>query len=103
MVNAVTRSVPSFGKSFPTNTELTQLVLIMETLIFNWKESTSISMKPQEEDMSQEPFLWISNQEQWTLSEPDHSVNSSDPTTSSSDKAVLETTGPRVTTLKELN
>ena len=60
-------------------------------------------MKPQEEDMSQEPSSWISNQEQWTPLELDPSVNSSDPTTSSSVKPVPETTGPRVTTPKELN
>jgi len=34
-VNAVTKSEPSFGKSFLTNTELTQPELIMEILIFN--------------------------------------------------------------------
>merc|ERR1711959_854286 len=41
--------------------------------------------------------------EPWTPSEPAHSVNSSDPTTSSSDKLVLVTTGPKVTTPKVLN
>jgi tubulin beta len=32
-------------------------------------------MKQLEEDMSQEPFLWILNQEQWTQLELDHSDN----------------------------
>ena len=99
----VTKSVPSSGKSSPMNTELTQLVPITETQIFNSKESTSISMKQPVEDTFQEPFLWILNQEQWTPLELDHSVNSSDQTTSFSDKVEPVTTGLRVTTLKELN
>merc|ERR1712188_45567 len=60
-------------------------------------------MGPPVEDMSQEPSSWISSQEPWTPSELDHSVNSSDQTTSFSDKLVLVTTGPRVTTLRELS
>ena len=75
----------------------------MVILISNSRESTFTTMKPLEEDMSQEPFLWTLSPEQWTQLEPDHSVNSSDLTTSSSDKLEQETTGPRVTTLKELN
>ena len=102
-VNAVTKSVPSSGKSFLTNTELIPPVLIMEILIFNSKESMSTTTKPQEEDMSQEPSSWISNQEPWTQLELDPSVNSSDQITSSSVKLEPETTGLRATTLKELN
>merc|ERR1712167_197799 len=49
------------------------------------------------------PSSWISNQEPWTPSELDHSVNSSDQTTSFSDKLVPVTTGPRVTTPKVLS
>ena len=60
-------------------------------------------MKPLEEDTFQEPSSWISNQEPWIPSELDHSVNSSDQTTSFSDKPEQETTGQKVTTLKELN
>ena len=60
-------------------------------------------MKPLEEDTFQEPSSWISNQEPWIQSELDHSVNSSDQTTSFSDKLELVTTGLKVTTLKELN
>merc|ERR1712166_137435 len=59
--------------------------------------------KPLVEDMFQEPFLWISNQEQWTPSELDHSDNSSDQTTSSSDKLVPVTIGPRDITPKVLS
>merc|ERR1711998_304751 len=55
-------------------------------------------MGPPVEDMSQEPSSWILSQEPWTPSELDHSVNSSDQTTSFSDKPVPVTTGPRVTT-----
>merc|ERR550537_739457 len=59
--------------------------------------------KPPVEDTSQEPSLWILSQEPWTPSELDHSDNSSDQTTSSSDKLVPVTTGPRVTTPKVLS
>merc|ERR1711959_241027 len=101
--NAVTKSVPNSGKSSQMNTELTQLVPITVTLISNSRELTSTTTKPPVEDTSQEPSLWISNQEPWTPSELDHSVNSSDQTTSSSDKPVPVTTGPRVTTPKVLS
>merc|ERR1711981_227465 len=93
--------VPNSGKSSPTNTELTQPVPITVTLISNSRESMSTTTKPPEEDTSQEPSSWILSQEPWTPSEPDHSVNSSDQTTSSSDKPVPVTTGPRVTTPRE--
>merc|ERR1711934_1189838 len=53
--------------------------------------------------MCQEPSSWILSQEPWTPSEPDHSVNFSDQTTSFSDKPVPVTTGPRVTTLRVLS
>merc|ERR1719506_1998022 len=82
------------------NMELTQLVPITVTPISNSRESTFTSTRPPVADTSQEPSSWISNQEPWTPSEPDHSVNSSDPTTSFSDKPVPVTTGPRVTTPK---
>merc|ERR1712072_1023237 len=60
-------------------------------------------MKPPEEDMSQEPFLWILNQVLWTPSELDHSVNSSDPITSFSDKLEQETIGLKDIIPKEQN
>merc|ERR1711934_1191561 len=85
------------------NMVLTQLVPIMVTPISNLRESTFTTTKPPVEDTSQEPSSWISNQEPWTPSELDHSVNSSDQTTSFSDKLVPVTTGPRVTTLKVLS
>ena len=101
--SVVTKSVPNSGRSSPTNTESTPPALITETQTFNWKESTSTTTKLPEEDTSPEPSLWISNQEPWTPLELDLSDNSSDLTTSSSDKVVPVTTGPRVTTLRELN
>merc|ERR1712032_1365396 len=102
-VSAVTRSVPSSGKSSPTNTELTQPEPTTETPTSSLRESMCTTTKPPVAVMSQEPSLWISNQEPWTPSEPDHSVSSSDQTTSSSDRLVPETTGPRVTTPKVLS
>ena len=56
-----------------------------------------------EEDMSQEPSLWILNQVPWIPSELVHSVNSSDQITLFSDKPELVTTGLKVIILKELN
>merc|ERR1711934_1082492 len=86
-----------------TNTELTPPVPITVTLISNSRESTFTTTKPPEEDTSQEPYSWILSQEPWTPSEPDHSVNSSDQTTSSSDKPVPVTTGPRAITPRVLS
>jgi hypothetical protein len=63
----------------------------------------SIIMKLLVVDSYQEPSLWISNLEQWTPSEPDHSDNYSDLITLSSDKLVLVTIGLKVTILKVLN
>merc|ERR1711904_618109 len=85
------------------STELTQPVPTTVTPISNSRESMSTTTRPLEEDTSQEPSSWILSQEPWTPSELDHSVNSSDQTTSSSDKPVLETTGPRVTAPRELS
>merc|ERR1711881_217393 len=73
------------------------------TPISNSRESTSTTTKLPVGDTSQEPSSWISNQDPWTPSEPAHSVNSSDQTTSFSDKPVPVTTGPRVITLKVLS
>jgi hypothetical protein len=55
------------------------------------------------EDTSQEQFLWTSNQAPWTPLELDHSVNSSDQTTSFSVNLVQVTTGPRDIILRVLN
>lgn len=99
----VTKSEPNSGKSSQTNTVLIPPVLITEILISNLKESMSITMKPLEVDMFQEPSLWILNQVPWTLSELVHSDNYSDLITLSSDKLELVTTGLKVTTLKVLN
>merc|ERR1711977_23464 len=83
------------------STELTPPVLTTVTPISNSRESMSTTTRPLVADTSQEPFSWISSQEPWTPSELDLSVNSSDQTTSFSDKPVLVTTGPRVTTPRE--
>merc|ERR1712166_470936 len=101
--NAVTKSVPNSGRSSPTNTVLTQPVPITVIPISNSRESTSTITKLPVVDTFREPSSWISNQEPWTLSELDHSDNSSDQTTSSSDKPVPVTTGPKDITLKVLS
>merc|ERR1712025_343349 len=103
LVNAVTKSVPSSGKLSPTNTESTQLVPTTETAIFNLRESMYTTMKPPVANTSHVPFLSILSPEPWTPSDPVLSVKSSAQTTSSSDKVVLVTTGPKVTTQREPN
>merc|ERR1711953_34175 len=85
------------------STVSTQLVPIMVTPTSNLRESTSTITKLPVVDLSQELSSWISSQEQWTPSELDHSVNSSDQTTSSSVKLVPVTIGPKVITPKVLN
>merc|ERR1712195_363801 len=95
--------VPNSGSSSQTNMVLTQPVPITVIQISNLRESTSTITKPPVEDMFQEPSLWISIQEQWTPSELDHSDNSSDQTTSSSDKLVPVTTGLKDITPRVLN
>merc|ERR1711920_1008098 len=82
------------------STVLTQPVPTTVTPISSSRESTFTTTRPPVADTSQEVSSWILSQEPWTPSEPDHSVNSSDQTTSSSDKPVPVTTGPRVTTPK---
>merc|ERR1711937_855332 len=64
------------------------------TLISSLRESTSTTTKPLVAVTSPEPSSWISSPEPWTPS---------DPITSSSDRLVLVTTGPRVTTLRVLS
>ena len=63
----------------------------------------STIMKLLEEDMYQELFLWILNLVPWIPLELVHSVNYSDPITSSLDKPELETIGLKVIILKVLN
>merc|ERR1711906_51579 len=72
----------------------------MGTPTSSLRESTSTTTKLPEAVTSQEPSLWILSQVPWMPSEPDHSVSSSDQTTSSSDRLVPVTTGSRVTTPK---
>merc|ERR1711990_30 len=85
------------------NTELTQPVPTTVTPTSSLRESTSTTTRLPEEDTSQEPSSWILSQVPWTPSEPDLSVSSSDQTTSCSDRPEPVTTGPRVTTPRELS
>merc|ERR1712060_933365 len=98
VASAVTRSVPSSGKSSPTSTVLTQPVPTTVTPISSLRESTSTTTKPPVAVMFLALSSWISSQALWTPSVLDLSVGSSDQTTSSSVRPVLVTTGPRVTT-----
>merc|ERR1712226_1632852 len=85
------------------STELTPPVLTTETPTSSSSASTSTTTKQLVAVTSPAPSSWISSPVPWTPSVLDHSVNSSDPTTSSSDKPVPVTTGPRVTTPKVLS
>merc|ERR1712060_95488 len=98
VANAVTRSVPSSGKSSPTSTVLTQPAATTVTPISSLRESTSTTTKPPVAVMFLALSSWISSQALWTPSVLDLSVSSSDQTTSSSVRLVPVTTGPRVTT-----
>merc|ERR1712228_425750 len=102
-VSAVTRLVPSSGKSSLMSTELTQLAPTTETPTFSSRESMCTTTKPPVAVTYQELSSWILSQEPWTPSELDHSDSFSDQTTSSSDRLVPVTTGPRVTTPREPN
>merc|ERR1712086_460032 len=85
------------------NTVLTPPVPTTVTPTSSSRESTFTTTKPLVDVTFPEVSSWISSQEPWTLSELDHSDNSSDQTTSSSDRPVPVTTGPRVTTPKVLS
>merc|ERR1711964_531397 len=101
--NAATKSDPSSGKSSLTNTESTPPEPSTETLTCSWRESTSTTTKPLAEDTCPEPSSWTWSPAPWTPSALVLSDSSSDPTTSSSDRLVQETTGPRDTTPRELS
>merc|ERR1712001_15341 len=103
LANAAIKSELSSGKSCPTNTVSTLLELTMETVIFNWKESMFIIMKPQVVNMSPVLFLWIWNPELWTQSDLDLTDKYSDQITLYLDSLEQETTGQKATTQKELN
>ena len=74
-----------------------------ETQTCSSKDLMFTTMKQQEADTCLEQFSWIYNQALWIQSEPDLLDNSSGQTTLCSDNQELVTTGPKDTTLKELN
>merc|ERR1712038_655326 len=95
--------VLSSGKSSQMSMASTPLVPTMVTPTSSWRESTSTTMKPQEAKMYHVPSWWILSPVPWTLSVQDLLDRSSDQTTLSLDRVVLETTGLRVTTQRVLN
>merc|ERR1712086_441979 len=101
--NAVTRSVPSSGRSSQMNTVLTQPVPTMVTPTFSWSASTSTTTRPLAVATCLVPFLWTLSQVPWTPSVLAHSVSCSVQTTLSSARLVPVTTGPRVTTPRVLS
>merc|ERR1712086_278834 len=102
-VSAVTRSVPSSGRSSLTSTVLTQPVPTMVTPTFSWSASTSTTTRPPAVATCLVPSLWTLSQVPWTLSVPAHSVSFSAQTTLCSARLVLVITGPRVTTPRVLS
>merc|ERR1711957_904017 len=101
--NAVTRSVPSSGRSSPTSTVLTQPVPTMVTPTFSWSASTSTTTRPPAVATCLVPSLWTLSQVPWTPSVPAHSVSFSAQITLSSARLALVITGPRVTTPRVLS
>merc|ERR1711910_7641 len=102
-VNVATKLAQNSGKSSPMNTVLTQPEPITEIPTCNSSASTSTTTKPPVVNMSLERYLWIWNQEPWTLSVQDLTARFLDQTTLYSDSQVLETIGPRDITQKEPN
>merc|ERR1712166_503419 len=102
-VSAVTRSVPSSGRSSQTSTVLTQPVPTMVTPTFSWSASTSTTTRPPAVATYHVPSLWTLSQVPWTLSVLDHSVSFSAQTTLSSARLAPVITGPRVTTPRVLS
>merc|ERR1711957_1093207 len=101
--NAVTRSVPSSGRSSQMSTVLTQPVPTTVTPTFSWSASTCTTTRPLAVAMCLVPSLWTLSQVPWTLSVPAHSVSFSAQTTLSSARLAPVTTGPRVTTPRVLS
>merc|ERR1712178_549331 len=97
-VSAVTRLVPSSGRSSPTSTVSTLPVPTTVTPTSSSSVSTCTTMRPPAVATCLAPSLWTSSLVPWTLFVPAHSVGSSAPTTLSSARLVLVTTGQRVTT-----
>merc|ERR1712036_35096 len=96
--NAVTRSVPSSGRSSPTSTESTQLVPTTATAVSSLSASMSTTMRLPAASTFREPSLSTWSQVPWTLSDRAPLARSSDPTTLYLDRAEPVTTGPRDTT-----
>merc|ERR1712093_128353 len=96
--NAVTRSVPSSGRSSPMSTASTPPVPTTATPTSSSSASTCTTTRRPAAATFPAPSSWTSSPAPWTPSVPAPSVSSSVPTTSSSDRPAPETIGPRVTT-----
>merc|ERR1712166_704552 len=101
--NAVTRSVPSSGRSSQMSTVSTQLVPTTVTPTFSWSASTCTTTRPLAAATCLVPSLWTLSQVPWTRSVLAHSVSFSAQTTLSSARLAPVTTGPRVTTPRALS
>merc|ERR1712159_800309 len=97
-VSAVTRSVPSSGKSSPTSMASIPLVPTTVTPTSSWSASMCTTTRPPAAATCPVPSLWTWSLVLWTLFVLVHSVSSSAPTTLCSARLVLVTTRPRVTT-----
>ena len=84
-----------FGGILPPNLFFTHSIFC-----FSWSVSTFTTMKLPEANTFPAQFLLILSPAPWTLSDPDPTDRSSDQTTLFLDSLELETTGPRVITLK---
>merc|ERR1712112_264385 len=106
------------GKLFLMSMELTPMELTLELQNSRWRESRFTITKPcvclqkprprerswcPVENLFQELSLWIWSPAPWTVSDPAPMEAFSDQTTLCLDSLELETTGPRVTTLRVLS
>merc|ERR1712196_383899 len=98
VVSAVTRSVPSSGRSSPMSTASTPPVPTTVTPTSSWSASTCTTTRPPVAVTCPVPSSWTSSPVPWTLCALVLSVSSSAPTTSSSARLAPVTTGPRDTT-----
>lgn len=93
----------SSGRLSQMNMEFSPMECTREKASFSWSVLTCTTMKLAEENMSLELSWWIWNQEPWTVYDQDLTDRSSDQIILYLDNLELETTGPRVTTQKELS
>lgn len=101
--NVVTRLVPSSGRLSVMNMASTQPEDTLAPQICSWSVSMSTTMRPPVGGLFLVQFSWIWSLAPWTVLELVHTARFSGLITLCLDSLVLETIGPRVTTLRVLS